>query len=77
VTAGSGVSRRRPKTPDGMDLEATADGPALVREERPREYAQWLTCTACAVAWIGMWSQEPCWCCERTDHVRLRWAAAA
>ena len=41
-----------------MDLDATADGPAVVRSERPREYAQWLTCTACAVAWIGMWSQE-------------------
>jgi hypothetical protein len=57
-----------------MDIDVTVDRPAT---DRPREYAQWLTCTACAVAWIGVWSREPCWCCERTDHVRLRWASAA
>ena len=63
--------------PDGMDLDAPDDGPAPVRGERPHEYAQWLTCTACAVAWVGRWSHEACWRCERTDHVRLRWATAA
>ena len=58
-----------------MDVEQTGD--LAERAERPREYAQWLTCTRCAVAWVGMWSAEACWCCERTDHVRLRWASAA
>ena len=49
MTPSPGVSGHRPVTPQGMDPDATADGPAL-SGERPREYAQWLTCTACAVA---------------------------
>ena len=45
--------------------------------EPAREYAQWLMCTTCAVAWVGMWSGDPYWCCGRRDDVQLRWTAAA
>jgi hypothetical protein len=60
-----------------VDSNLTMDESASSRPDRPREYAQWLTCTACAVAWVGVWSQETCWCCDSADHVRLRWATAA
>ena len=47
------------------------------RDEVTHELVQWLTCTACAVAWVGRWSTDPCWNCGGSEHVRLRWAAAA
>jgi hypothetical protein len=59
------------------DLDTTGATALAVRADRQRELAQWLTCTACAVAWVGLWSQDPCWHCGRTEHVRLRWATAA
>ena len=58
-----------------MNLDVIQDQPAPARPEARREHVQWLTCTSCAVAWIGMWSQEACWCCERAEDVQIRWAA--
>ena len=60
-----------------MDVEITTDRAGLAPAESPREYAQWLMCTACAVAWVGLWSEDPCWCCGRRDDVQMRWTAAA
>ena len=65
----------RAATPPRMDATTLAE--PLSQEARgERELVQWLTCTACAVAWVGRWSQDPCWHCGRTEHVTLRWAAA-
>jgi hypothetical protein len=72
------VYRRHPSTLlRFMDVEITTGPTGPAPAEPAREYAQWLTCTACAVAWVGMWSGDPCWCCGSRDHVRLRWVAAA
>ncbi|HEU4997587.1 MAG TPA: hypothetical protein VFT68_01470 [Lapillicoccus sp.] len=59
-----------------MDVTTLAE-PDLSEARRERELVQWLTCTACAVAWVGRWSEDSCWHCGRTEHVALRWSTAA